>query len=344
MNNCKSLRFPAEWEHDCAVLLAWPHEDTDWCYMIDDVNLCYTNLVKAITQFHPVIIVAPNTANIPQHFNKEELKNITLIDIPTNDTWTRDYGPLCIENCDKFQLLDFCFNGWGMKFAANKDNLVNSKLYELQLLKAPLINCRDFVFEGGGIESDGNGTLMTTSLCQLSPNRNATLSKEDIENHLKQSFGADAIVWVNHGYLAGDDTDSHIDTLARFAPNNTIVYVGCNEPDDEHFNEFSLMKEDLMNARRSDGLPFNLIELPFPDPIFDEDGERLPATYANFLATSKAVFMPTYGQPRKDELAQQILTVAFERPVITVDCQALIKQHGSLHCATMQIPKQTISL
>lgn len=344
MNSCKTLHFPAEWEYDCSVLLAWPHDDTDWNYMINEVNQCYIDLVKAIIEFHPVIIVAPKTDYIRNFFNENDLTNIKFVNIPTNDTWTRDYGPLSIIVNDDYQLLDFCFNGWGMKFAANKDNLVNSKLHELNILTAPLINCRDFVFEGGGIESDGCGNLMTTSLCQLSPNRNATLTKSEIETKLKQVLGGEALVWVNHGYLAGDDTDSHIDTLARFAPNNTIVYVGCNNPDDEHFEELSLMKEDLTNARRLDGMPFNLMELPLPDPIFDEDGERLPATYANFLATSKAVFMPSYGQPRKDELAKQILTIAFERPVITIDCRALIKQHGSLHCATMQIPNQALAL
>lgn len=344
MNKCKSLRFPAEWEYNCAVLLAWPHENTDWNYMIDEVNQCYAVLVKEIVKFHPVIIISPDTANIKHHFTEEENRNIKFINIPTNDTWTRDYGPLSIENNGSHQLLDFCFNGWGMKFAADKDNLVNTNLQDIQLFSAPLINCRDFVFEGGGIESDGNGTLMTTSLCQLSPNRNATFTRLDIENRLKNILGANNLIWVDHGYLAGDDTDSHIDTLARFAPNSTIVYVGCNNTEDEHFEELSLMKEDLLNARRADGMPFNLIELPFPDPIYDEDGERLPATYANFLATNKAIFMPTYGQSQKDELAKQLLEVAFERQVITIDCRALIKQHGSLHCATMQIPIQALSL
>lgn len=344
MSNCKSLRFPAEWEYDCAVLLAWPHADTDWNYMIDEVNQCYTELVKAITKFHPVIVISPETDCLKQFFNDEELSLITFVNIPTNDTWTRDYGPISVEKDGKYQLLDFCFNGWGMKFAANKDNLVNTILKKQNLITAPLINCRNFVFEGGAIESDGCGNLMTTSLCQLSPNRNATLTKKDIETKLTQVFGTESLIWVNHGYLAGDDTDSHIDTLARFAPNFTIVYVGCDDSEDEHFEELSLMKEDLKNARRQNGLPFNLIELPLPDPIFDEDGYRLPATYANFLATSKAVFMPIYGQARKDELAKQLLMMAFERPVITVDCRALIKQHGSLHCATMQIPKETLAI
>ena len=344
MNNSKTLRFPAEWEYDCAVLLAWPHIDTDWNYMIDEVNQCYINLVRAITKFHPVIIIAPDTTELKQHFNDEGLNHITFINIPTNDTWTRDYGPLSIVENGQYRLLDFCFNAWGMKFAANKDNLVNDHLKKVGLIKSPITNCRNFVFEGGGIESDGKNTLMTTSLCQLSPNRNATLCRDEIETHLKSSFGADSVIWIDHGYLAGDDTDSHIDTLARFAPNDTIVYVGCDNPNDEHFEELSLMKQDLLNARRNNDLPFNLVELPFPNPIFDSEGERLPATYANFLATSKAVFMPTYGQPQKDELAKQILSITFELPVITVDCRALIKQHGSLHCATMQIPIEALNL
>ena len=338
-------RFPAEWEHDCAILVAWPHTETDWADMLDDIRRCYCEMIDAFTVWHDVIVVAPNTTDSRQMLNGLKYRDrIFYVNVPTNDTWTRDYGPLTVECQDgSFRTLDFCFNGWGMKFAACHDNLVNSHLKDISLISAPLINCRDFVLEGGGIESDGCGSLMTTAHCQLSPNRNATLSREQISDRLLHDFGASQILWINHGYLAGDDTDSHVDTLARFAPRESILYVGCSDPTDEHFEELKLMRDDIFKFRTLDGNPFNLFELPLPDPIYDDSGDRLPATYANFLATPRAVFMPVYGQPMKDELARQIISVAFERPVVTVDCRPLIRQHGSLHCATMQLPRQIIA-
>lgn len=338
-------RFPAEWESDGFILLAWPHEQTDWAYMLPQIQQCYRNIIAAIVPYQKVIIVAPDCVNAKKQLGPFDPERIFFIEIPTNDTWTRDYGPLTILNADSRPIcLDFCFNGWGMKFAACLDNLVSSSMKSRCLIAAPMINCRDFVLEGGGIESDGRGSLMTTSQCQLSPNRNATLSRDEISQRLLQYFGARQVLWVDHGYLAGDDTDSHIDTLARFAPADTILYVGCDDPDDEHYAQLQAMKADLQSFRTLAGQPFNLFELPLPDPIFDDDGQRLPATYANFLALPQVVIMPSYSQPRKDQLARQILTVAFERPVVTVDCLPLIRQHGSLHCATMQIPQNAIAL
>ncbi|MCM1292803.1 MAG: agmatine deiminase family protein [Bacteroides sp.] len=340
-----SRRFPAEWECDCAVLLAWPHHDTDWNYMLPWVHRCYADVIRAIIPWQPVILIAPDIS-IPLRFLADiDPTRLFFVELPTDDTWTRDYGPLSVFDSEaRCTALDFCFNGWGLKFAAACDNLVTSRLSSHGLLTAPVINCRDFVLEGGGIESDGHGSLMTTSRCQLSPNRNATLSCEQIADRLLAEFGARQVLWVDHGYLAGDDTDSHIDTLARFAPDDTIVFVGCQDPSDEHFEELSLMKEDLLTFRTLDGRPFNLMELPMPSPIFDSEGHRLPATYANFLALPDVVIMPSYGQPRTDGLARRILEVAFCRHVVSVDCRALIQQHGSLHCATMQIPKQILAI
>lgn len=346
MNNPPTdVRFPAEWESDGMILIAWPHESTDWAYMLPDVWKCYCDMVSAISPYQKVAIVAPNVDAAKSRLSAFDPTRVFFIELPTNDTWTRDYGPLTIlDSTSNPVCLDYCFNGWGMKFAACFDNLVSCKLKKIGLLTAPLFNRRDFVLEGGGIESDGRGSIMTTSLCQLSPNRNSTLSREEISSRLLLDFGAQQILWVDHGYLVGDDTDSHIDTLARFAPGDAIVYVGCQNPSDEHYPELQAMKEDLQSFRTLSGVPFNLIELPLPDPIFDEDGQRLPATYANFLALPQAIIMPTYRQSRNDELTRQILTVAYERPVICVDCTALIRQHGSLHCATMQIPQNAIAL
>lgn len=307
-------RLPAEWE-DCftSVMIARPHAATDWAPMLDEVSSCYDSLVAAIAEAGMEIIETGDN---------------------TNDTWTRDYGPITVEDGPALRLFDFTFNGWGMKFAADRDNLVNSRLF------AETVNRRGFVLEGGSIESDGRGTLMTTSRCLLSPNRNAQLGRDDIEEYLKAEFGLKQVLWVDHGFLEGDDTDSHIDTLARLAPHDTIIYCGAGNETGSQHDSLLAMARQLRSFTTPDGRPFNLIELPLPDPIFDDEGERLPATYANYLATPKAILMPTYGQPRNDRLAADTLRIVYgDRRIITVDCRALIRQHGSLHCATMQLPE-----
>lgn len=307
-------RLPAEWE-DCftSVMIARPHAATDWAPMLDEVTSCYDSLVAAIAEAGMEIIETGDN---------------------TNDTWTRDYGPITVEDGPALRLFDFTFNGWGMKFAADKDNLVNSRLF------AETVNRRGFVLEGGSIESDGRGTLMTTSRCLLSPNRNAQLGRDDIEEYMKAEFGLKQVLWVDHGFLEGDDTDSHIDTLARLAPHDTILYCGAGNETGFQHDSLVAMARQLRSFTTPDRRPFNLIELPLPDPIFDADGERLPATYANYLATPNAILMPTYGQPRNDRLAADTLRIVYgDRRIITVDCRALIRQHGSLHCATMQLPE-----
>ena len=338
------LRLPAEWESTGAILLSWPHKDSDWAYMLNEVTQCYINIVEAITQETNVIIVAPDI-EIPRkclkHINQSL---ISYYKIPTNDTWARDFGVITTcDNDENYILNDFQFNGWGLKFASNKDNLITRTMIEQKAIKGIYNNCMGYAFEGGSIESDGKGLLLTTSECLLSPNRNGDLLKNDIEEYLTKVFGATKILWLDYGFLEGDDTDSHIDTLARIAPNDTILYVGTADKNDIHFEALNAMKQQLMQFTTLNGNHFNLIELPLPDPIYDEDGCRLPATYANFLIMNKSVIMPIYNQPQKDLLATQIMQIAFpNHKIITVDCNALIKQHGSLHCVTMQLPKEIL--
>lgn len=343
-NLAKNRRVPAEWELPVAIMVAWPHMDTDWQHMLDNVQTCYVDLITAITKWHSVIIVAPDIDSVKPFLNHIDPKKLIYFQTQTNDTWTRDYGAITVEDNNSIYAADFCFNAWGMKFAACFDNLVTQKMCDSGLITSERLNYRNFVLEGGSIESDGQGTLLTTAECLLSPNRNATMSRQEIEEYLKSELGFTHQLWLRHGYLAGDDTDSHIDTLARIAPYNTIIYVGCNNPNDEHFNELSLMKQELMAFRTPQGDPYSLIELPMPDPIFDNEGLRLPATYANYLVTPNAIFMPAYGQPQNDELAAQIVQMAFGMPVEQIDCRPLIQQHGSLHCATMQIPLKSLCI
>lgn len=338
-------RLPAEWEPYQAVLLAWPHPDTDWSYILPDVTATYISLVKTlVAEGLAVVIAAPDTA-LPKSCLADVAPgdNILYFDVPTNDTWARDFGVItCIED-GRPLLCDFKFNGWGLKFAADRDNLITRRMWEARLLDGRYDNRLGFVLEGGSIESDGCGTILTTSQCLLSPNRNGDLSRHDIEDYLCRSLGARRILWLDHGYLAGDDTDSHIDTLARLVAPDTIVYVKCDDPADEHYAALAEMERQLMQFTTADGKPYNLIALPMPDPVYDADGNRLPATYANFLITPRSVIMPVYAQPQKDLLAEQIMKIVYpDRRIHRIDCRPLIQQHGSLHCITMQLPHNVL--
>ena len=337
-------RLPAEWEAQDAVLLAWPHEGTDWFELLDEVDTTYCDLVRELVDLTQVIIVTPKPEKTRKKLSSVDipLANIHLFDIPTNDTWARDFGPITIEQGNQLLLLDFGFNGWGLKFAADKDNQINKKLHlSGSFNNTPLIT-KGLILEGGSIESDGCGTLLTTCECLLNANRNPHLSQQELNDILSTEFGCDHILWLAHGHLAGDDTDSHIDTLVRLCPENTIVYVACNDPEDEHYTELQKMKEQLTSFKTRDGAPFRLLPLPWPQPCYDGE-DRLPATYANFLVTNGAVLVPTYNDPADDEALAVIAKAYPDRVIKGIDCRSLIKQHGSLHCITMQIPQGVLS-
>ncbi len=339
------MRLPAEWEPQGAIIIAWPHADTDWAYMLDEAQACFTSIIEAITAEQTAIVIAPDIDEARRHLVNARQDRLLLVQLPTNDTWARDFGPITLVTDNGYAVADFKFNGWGLKFAADKDNLLTRGMIDKGVLRCEYINRLNFVLEGGSIESDGKGTLLTTSRCLLSPNRNGEFSRSDIEEVLTAQFGLRKILWLEHGYLAGDDTDSHIDTLARLAPGDTILYTGCNNADDEHFEELQAMRQELMEFTTSEGNPYNLIELPLPDPVYDADGMRLPATYANFLIMNRTILMPSYRQPMNDELAAKIMRIAFpDHEVRMIDCVALIQQHGSLHCVTMQVPNDILPI
>lgn len=337
MNN--NLYLPSEWEKQSYIQLTWPHAGTDWAYMLPEVEECFLKLATEIASRQPLLLVAPE---FPEKLNDFKYKdNLTFVQCNTNDTWARDHAFITMKDRHGDpQLFDFCFNGWGMKFAADKDNLINSKLFSKHILNGDYVNKRDFVLEGGSIESDGNDTLLTTSLCLLAPNRNDTKSRHEIEKYLKETFNLKQVLWLDYGFLAGDDTDSHVDTLARLCPDNTITYVKCLDNNDEHYSALLAMEKQLESFRTLDGKPYRLLPLPMPEAIYDENGERLPATYANFLIMNDAVLYPTYNQQENDLEAAKVLSSAFPgREIVGIDCRALIKQHGSLHCVTMQYPE-----
>ena len=347
----RSTFFPAEWHPQSGVQLTWPHAHTDWADLLPEVDDCFIRIaLEILVRNELLLIVTPEPDRIKALFHERIpsrlLLHVRYFECPTNDTWARDHGFLTLMTESGPHLLDFCFNGWGNKFPAELDNEINKKMvnesHGPSLIKGLYEPHLDFVLEGGSIESNGRGILLTTSECLLSPNRNPDLNRQQIEERLLHYFHADRVLWLDHGYLAGDDTDSHIDTLARFCPNNTIAYVQCTDPADEHYEALHAMEEQLIEIVNCQLSFFNyrLLPLPLPSPIYDpEDGHRLPATYANFLIINDAVLMPTYGQPINDELARAQLQKAFPKyDIVPVDCRVLIRQHGSLHCSTMQYP------
>lgn len=331
--------FPAEWAQQSLVQLTWPHENTDWAYMLDEVTECFINIAREITKREQLLIVTPHPLRVHKLLENEvNPKQVIYAGIDSNDTWARDHGGLTIIENGMPVILDFQFNGWGLKFAADKDNLITAQLCKKKFLFGQIRNCRGFVFEGGSIESDGCGTLMTTAECLLSPNRNAHMSQREIEVYLLREFGAKRVLWLHNGYLAGDDTDSHIDTLARLCPDDTIAYVKCSDPADEHFEALDAMEREIKAFRTMDGKPYRLLPLPMVEKIM-VDGERLPATYANYLVINGAVLVPTYNAPQDAEALEQIGRAFPDREIVGIDCRALIRQHGSLHCVTMQYPE-----
>jgi len=325
-----------EWAPQASTLIVLPPKESDWKPIYHDVLSCYKELIHHISHYQPVTIThsEPKPPETFPHNN-----NTDYLQIPTNDTWVRDFGPITVrEKSGTLRFLDFGFNAWGLKFAADCDNLFTRRLVEKRFFNYAHESMA-LILEGGGIEYDGCGTLMVTSECLLNPNRNPHLSKEVLEKQLYTLFGLQKILWLDHGYLAGDDTDSHIDTLARFISPTTIMYVQCLDPEDEHFHALQTMEQQLKHFTNAQGEPYTLIPLPMTRPIYDHEGNRLPATYANFLFINGALLYPTYDDPA-DVMVHEIFSHAIpNRDIIPIPCRVLIEQHGSLHCSTMQIPK-----
>jgi agmatine/peptidylarginine deiminase len=352
-----SRRLPAEWEEQSFVQLTFPHQNSDWKNDLELVTPVFIEIVTQITRFENVLLVCQDKVETEKLFqnsslnlDRKQFERITFVEIDSNDTWARDHGAMTVlettpneENKDKEKKihLDFAFNGWGNKFEASKDNLITQNLVKENYLKDK-VEVIDFVLEGGSIESDGEGTILTTSECLLSKERNPNFSREEIETKVKNYFGATRILWLEHGALEGDDTDAHVDTLARLCPSNTICYVAPpTDKSDSHYSSLKKMEEELKSLKTVDNNWYKLIPLPFaPAAYHEEDNRRLPATYANFLIINEAVLVPTYENIELDNLAFSQIKKAFpDREIIGINCLPIIRQHGSLHCLTMQFPK-----
>lgn len=335
------ISFPAEWSEQDGVMVTWPVTGTDCNSFIDDAEQVYMAIASEIIKRERLIIVCRDKVTTGSNFSEEQKKSIRFVELPYNDTWARDHGPISILNNGQPTVLDFGFNGWGNKFDARLDNQITVGLSRKGIFSAGAgyTDCNDFILEGGSIETDGQGTILTTSACLLNPNRNPWYSKSDIEDKLKALLGANRILWLEYGHIEGDDTDSHIDTLVRFCDEDTIAYVRCSDPDDLHYEELIRMEAQLKTFNNKNGHPYHLIPLPMVSPLFNEEGQRMGATYANFLIINGAVLVPVYGV-KEDEEAIKIIEGIFPgREVVGINCLPLIRQNGSLHCITMQIPK-----
>jgi len=341
----ESLRFPAEWEPQSAILIAWPHADTDWADRLGEVEETYIALVAAITRFQPVLVCVADDdvqayARARLSSARIDMDRVRFIEVEYDDTWLRDSGPITLRGNDGFRLLDFRFTGWGGKFEAGRDDRLVEALDDLKTFDNNDRQAIDFALEGGAIETDGAGTLLTTWKCLHE--RHPTVSREALDDRLAGWLQQDRVLWLDHGYLEGDDTDAHVDTLARFAAPDAIVYQACDDPADSHYAELQAMAAELASLRTRDGRPYRLFPLPWPQPVIDQD-RRLAASYANFLIINGAVLMPAYGDPA-DDAAAAVLAKAFpDREIVPVPCRPLIWQNGSLHCITMQLPEGVVA-
>ena len=332
-----------EFAPQSGVMLAWPHQYSDWKVDLDSIEPVYLDIARAVVAHEHLLVVCHDSAH-REHVHASlaaagiPLDRVIFTCVRTNDTWVRDYGPLTVLADGHPVLLDFVFNAWGDKYSATLDDAVTGNLYAAGLFGTLGYQRLPLVLEGGSIDVDGSGTLLTTSHCLLSPARNPGLGKPGLEAAFREHLGIERVLWLEHGELAGDDTDAHVDMLARFCDADTIAYTQCADREDAHLAPLAAMEQELLGFLTRSGEPYRLVPLPLPQAVHDDNGQRLPASYANFLVINGAVLLPVYNDPA-DAVARQRLQDCFaDRNIIPINCLPLIRQYGSLHCATMQLP------
>lgn len=338
------MRLPAETEPQSGALLTWPHARTDWRACLDAADATYLDITRAIATRETVLVICHDeqhrehvTRMLGQAGIDDHMLRFAVA--PTDDTWVRDYGPLGLADGNGTCLLDFTFNGWGGKYAAGQDNAVTRTLHAAGVFGAAGLRSHPLVLEGGSIDADGQGTLLTTTCCLIDSERNPGENRQSLERLFRDLLGIDRLLWLDHGALEGDDTDGHIDMLARFCDTATIAYSQCTDARDRNHAGLSAMEAQLQTFRTAEDQPYRLIPLPLPCPVHDRTGRRLPASYANFLVINDAVLVPVYDDPA-DSVALERLAAGFPgREIVPVNCLTLIQQYGSLHCATMQLPQ-----
>jgi agmatine deiminase len=336
--------MPAEWEPHAATWLAWPHNLDTWPGKFEPIPGIYVEMVKALRLYEHVNICVNDTeaATGVRHLLLQagvDVSNVIFYEIPTNDTWARDHGPIFLTRAHsdhpiELALTDWVFNSWGGKYGPwDLDDVVPQKI-------AAYFGCQVFqpgiVLEGGSIDVNGCGTLLTTESCLLNPNRNPSLTRAEIEDYLRAYLGVQKILWLNDG-IVGDDTDGHIDDLARFVNPTTVVCAVEDDPTDVNYAPLQENFARLQQMTDQNGQPLHVIPLPMPTPV-EYAGNRLPASYANFYIANRLVLVPTYECPQD----QQVLTILQElfptRRVIGIDCTDLVLGLGAIHCVTQQQP------
>ncbi|WJW76771.1 agmatine deiminase family protein [Thiohalobacter sp. IOR34] len=337
-------RLPAEWSPQDGVLLTWPHPHSDWAPRLAEVEAIYLALARAIAAHETLVVCCydeAHRAHVADHLLEADvdLRRVRLHCVASDDTWVRDYGPLCVLEDGRPRLLDFIFNGWGGKYPSELDTLVTAGLHAAGAFGETPREAQPLVLEGGAIDTDGEGSLLTTERCLLDPHRNPDLDRAGLERELRSRLGVERILWLRHGWLEGDDTDGHVDMLARFCALDCIAHAICEDPDDPHYEPLQAMAGELAALRRSDGSGYRLVPLPLPAPVHDSDGRRLPASYANFLIINDAVLVPAYGDANDAVAVERLAEVFPGREIHAIDSRPLIVQAGGLHCASMQLPQ-----
>jgi agmatine/peptidylarginine deiminase len=325
-------------------MLTWPHADTDWAERLGPVEDLYTELAALIARFERVLIVCRDTrlqgrVHARLEATEADATRFMYGFADSNDTWARDHGPISVVAGGRLQLVDFRFNGWGGKFPAERDDRITAVLHRAGRFGDAKLVESSLVLEGGAIESDGAGTLMAIERTLADDRRNLGWSPESIQAELGRLLGSSRFLWLKHGQLTGDDTDGHIDTLARFCGPGTICYVRCEDRSDPDYPELAAMERELAAFTKPNGQPYRLVPLPHPSPVRDNEGNRLPASYANFLIINGAVLLPAYADPQDQTAVRRLQTLFPSREILSVDCRLLVSQGGSLHCVTMQFPE-----
>lgn len=342
------IQFLPEWASQSAIMLSWPHERTAWASTLDDIERLYLDLAAVIAKREALLIVCRDTTHRARVRDRLAGCGIASDGVvfglaEIDDTWIRDYGPITVRRDGKLRLLDFQFNGWSGRYPAALDNAVTRDLHQQGLFGNIERQSINLVLEGGSIDTDGQGTLLTTSQCLLASDRNPGSDRSAIEARLAATLGVRRVLWLEHGYLAGDDTDGHVDNLARFCDPQTLAYATCDDPTDKHYAALKAMEDQLRRFRDHADHPYRLIPLPLPSSIFNSKGQRLPASYVNFLIINGAVLVPQYRDPMDRVVLNRLQAVFDERELVGMDCLAAIQQYGALHCLTMQLPRGVIN-
>lgn len=335
--------FPAEWVKHSATWLSWPHKEASWPGKLDSIYPNYCRFIKEVTVGEMVHINVVDKAM--QDFATQcllvagvNLERIRFFMHPTNDAWCRDHGPAFLLHRNKEQgkvIVDWGYNAWGNKYPPyDLDDVIPTRIAEAYGI--PVYH-PGIVMEGGSVEFNDKGTLLTSRSCLLNPNRNPELNQEEIETYLHNYYGATQVLWVDDG-IVGDDTDGHIDDTVRFVNSDTVLTVVEDNKNDENYELLQVNLKQLQQMRLSDGKQLNVVELPMPDPVVHED-QRLPASYANFYIANSAVIVPTY-RCSKDDKALDIIQQYFpDRKVVGIDSTDIIWGLGSFHCLSQQEPE-----